>query len=153
MISIVSSTKAACPLHVFRMELARHLVNHPNVDVKGTIVGQYCNPMVIFHDYRYSIAIENEINPYWFTEKITNCFMSKTVPIYIGATGIGEFFNLDGIIVVKEATIEAVEEALRMCSEEDYNSRKEAIEDNYRRVVDFLCPEDYLYKHYPDLFR
>lgn len=151
MVSIVSSTKAQCPLHVFRLQLARHLIGRKDVDVLGTIVGQYTQPVDIFHDYRYSIAIENEVQPYWFTEKITNCFASKTVPIYYGATGIGEFFNTDGIIFISEPTIEAAEQALRQCSAADYEARREAIDDNFRRVKDMLCPEDFLCKHYPEL--
>lgn len=152
MVSIVSSNKAACELHVFRMKLAQHLINHPKVDVLGTIVGKYTQPVDIFKDYRYSIAVENEIYPYWFTEKITNCFASKTVPIYIGATDIGKYFNTDGIIIIKEFTIEAIEKALELCSEEDYVSRMDAINDNYNRVMDFLCPEDYICRHYKDVF-
>ena len=151
-VSIVSSNKVSCPLHVFRLELAKRLLSYQGVDVFGTVVGRYAKPVEIFKDYRYSIAIENEISPYWFTEKITNCFASKTVPIYIGASKIGDFFNEDGMIIIKEPTIEAVEKALKQCSQEDYNSRKEAIDDNFNRVKGFLCPEDYLYNHYPKIF-
>lgn len=60
MVSAVSSNKAACSLYVFRMNLAKHLIGHSDVDVKGTIVGQYTKPVDIFKDYCYSIAIENK---------------------------------------------------------------------------------------------
>jgi hypothetical protein len=129
--------------------LAKYYKNSNKVDTFGAFDGgNYVELNVPLDDYRYSIAIENEISPYYFTEKIMNCFASMTVPIYIGATNIGEFFNEDGIIRVDEPTIEAVEKAVAVCNQEDYEKRKDAIIDNYNRVKEYLCVEDYIYKHY-----
>jgi hypothetical protein len=148
-ISILSSYKRRCELHNFRFELAKYYKNSNKVDTFGAFDGgNYVELNVPLDDYRYSIAIENEISPYYFTEKIMNCFASMTVPIYIGATNIGEFFNEDGIIRVDEPTIEAVEKAVAVCNQEDYEKRKDAIIDNYNRVKEYLCVEDYIYKHY-----
>lgn len=36
------------------------------------------------HGYKFSIACENMIARGWMTEKLVDCFMSDTVPIYIG---------------------------------------------------------------------
>ena len=47
-----------------------------------------------------ALIIENDITPYFFTEKITNCFISQTIPVYLGATQIHKFFNTDGIITI-----------------------------------------------------
>ena len=47
----------------------------------------------------YSVVIENHIDDIWFTEKICNCFATKTVPIYYGARDIGNHFYEDGIII------------------------------------------------------
>ena len=149
MISLLSSNKKRCELHKFRLSLANHYMKSDNVDTYGTFNrGGYVRLNDAFDDYRYSIVIENEQSPYYFTEKIMNCFASMTVPIYIGATKIGDFFNLDGIIQVESSTIESIEDAVRACSVEDYNNRKEAILDNYIRAQEYLCVEDYLYKHY-----
>ena len=55
--------------------------------------------------YRYSIAIENDVTSYFFTEKITNCFASLTIPIYLGASCVDKFFNKDGIIKIDTKVI------------------------------------------------
>jgi hypothetical protein len=34
----------------------------------------------------------------YFSEKITDCILNKTSPIYWGCSNIGDFFNMDGII-------------------------------------------------------
>lgn len=152
-ISIVASNKSMCAMHEFRRSVALHLVDNSKVDVMGKVVNKYVSCADIFDLYRYSIVIENAIEPYYFTEKIMNCFASLTVPIYIGATCIGDFFNLDGIIVVKEPTLKAIDDAVAQCCEKDYTSRMEAVFDNYQRVQDYLCTEDYIYNKYNNLFQ
>jgi hypothetical protein len=43
-------------------------------------------------DYQYSIAIENSQNPNYMTEKLMDCFLAYTMPIYLGAPNIGDFY-------------------------------------------------------------
>ena len=151
-VSIVSSQKAACELHRFRLELAKTMLKEGIGDVMGTVVNKYVKIADSLTDYRYSVAIENFSSAYYFTEKLMNCFASMTVPIYYGAKKIDRFFNIDGIIVIEEPTIDCVLKALRNCSESDYLSRKEAIFDNYQRVKKFLSLEDYIWENYHDEF-
>lgn len=83
----------------------------------------------------YHIAIENVFLKNWFTEKIVDCFLTRTIPIYIGCENIGEYFNTDGIIHVK-----SVDEAIAVCNTltpEYYNARLDAIEDNFNRSLKY----------------
>lgn len=43
--------------------------------------------------YKFSIAVENFSYPYYCTEKITDAFRAKTIPIYYGDPKIGEYIN------------------------------------------------------------
>jgi hypothetical protein len=153
-ISIVSSFRTMCRLHEFRLEAARYYKNNNLADTFGTFDGgSWAKADSYLRDYRYSIVIENNISSYWFTEKILNCFASMTVPIYIGATKISEYFNSEGIIQIKavsqnEVSLKALDDAVKSCGERDYNSRISAITDNYNRVREYLCIEDYIYTHY-----
>lgn len=82
-------------------------------------------------DSQFHIAIENTSIKNMFTEKLIDCFQTKTVPIYCGCTNIGDFFNIGGILVVNNLT-----DILRICNgltEESYNRMLPAIEDNYMR--------------------
>jgi hypothetical protein len=86
-------------------------------------------------DTMFHIAIENAHMDNFFTEKITDCFMTRTVPIYIGAKNIGDFFDARGII-----SVNSIDEAIRVCNtltEEDYHSMSEAIEINYKRSLEY----------------
>ncbi|MCF8069578.1 MAG: hypothetical protein K9L30_13420 [Desulfobacterales bacterium] len=52
------------------------------------------------YPYKYSIAIENySCNDYW-TEKIADCFLSWTMPIYYGCTNITEYFPKESMILI-----------------------------------------------------
>lgn len=83
LISMVASNKSMCRMHIYRKQVAKHLIPNDNVDVMGKVVNRYVSCEDIYRDYMYSIVIENTIEPFYFTEKILNCFASRTVPIYI----------------------------------------------------------------------
>lgn len=136
-ISLCTSYKNWCPLHNARLELAYLYKNRPEVDV---YYGDWNNPEIPTVDagdylspYKFSIIIENDIDDFWFTEKILNCFSTKTVPIYVGARKIYQLFNADGIIQIDDwHDIPKIIDNLVI--DEAYNNRIAAIEDNYERV-------------------
>lgn len=136
-VSMVSSDKTMCDLHIARIQIARQLMDNPLVDVYGTIDGgNYVDTETIYGDYRFSVAFENHIDDIWFTEKICNCFANRVIPIYYGARNIGDYFNVDGIIQVEQwnEIPQNISRIAEIGFEEYYNHRKYAIEDNYKRV-------------------
>lgn len=154
-LSMVCSTKTLSREQVFRKSLALEILRQNKGEVMGRVVGKYVNNLgEIYQNYMYNVAIENTRGKFYFTEKILNCFASMTIPIYYGASDIGDFFNEDGIIVIKQPSIECAMETInKFCSREDYESRKEAVIDNYNRVKHYLCIEDYMCDHYMDKFK
>ena len=91
-------------------------------------------------DYMFSVAIENMDN--WFTEKIIDCFLCGTVPIFYGTPNIGKWFNTDGIITLEDGF--DIEEL----TEEMYYSRMDAIKDNFERALKMQNTEDYIWENY-----
>lgn len=151
-ISMVSSNKKMCELHKFRLDLCNRLKLTKLADTFGTFDGgKNIKISKSLDDYRYSIIIENSISSYYFTEKILNCFASMTIPIYIGATKISEYFNIDGIIQLNSLDYNYIDSLLNHCNEKDYISRIEAIKDNFNRVQKYLTCEDYLFEQYGDI--
>jgi hypothetical protein len=57
--------------------------------VKGSLI----NKIDGLIDYKYSIAIENCAENNYFTEKITDCILTDTTPIYYGCPNIELFLN------------------------------------------------------------
>ena len=149
-ISIVSSSKISCNLHKLRFAIACDAKTKGLADTYGTFDGgEYVkNLSDVYSRYRYSMTIENDIKPFYFSERLTNCFAAMTIPIYIGATQIGNFFNMDGIIQIKPEDYVNIETILAKCSENDYKQRIPAIIDNYNRVQKYINIEDWLYEEY-----
>lgn len=141
--SIVSSDKTSCDLHLFRLDLARRCRDEGLCDTFGTFDGgKPVNIADTLTKYRYSVVIENDISPYFFTERLTNCFMA----IYCGATQIGKFFNTDGIIFIKPG--DDIARVLKNCTKKDYESRIPAILDNFERVQKYKNIWDLMYNEY-----
>lgn len=150
-ISICSSKKCSCDLHRLRYEWALKFKNNPTlgVDTFGSFAGGgFCSVFDYLRDYRYSIVVENAVLPYWFTEKILNCFATRTVPIYVGHKKILERFNADGIILIEPKNYANIEKIIKQCSAADYANRLPAIEDNLRRVQTYMNSFDRLYEQY-----
>lgn len=143
--SLVTSSKAMCPLHILRMQLARELA----VDVFGTAVGKWVEPIEYLKDYRFSVVIENNIDDYYFTEKILNCFATGTIPVYIGARKISTFFNKAGII---ECNPESIRNVIKSLNEDTYNQLLGAVNDNFNRVNQFDTIEKFIENVYGELF-
>lgn len=148
-ISIVSSDKVMCELHKVRIEIARYCKRNNLADTFGTFDnGNYVSIEDSLQDYRYSFAIENDITDYFFTEKITNCFASQTIPIYLGARKIDQFFNPDGIIKISKDDVHNIDYIVNQCTKEEYERRLPAILDNYNRVQQYINIWDYFYLNF-----
>ena len=98
------------------------------------------------NDYMFSVAVENCSVPNYFTEKIGDCFATGTIPVYVGCSNIGEFFNTDGII---QLTYGVEMESL---TEELYLSKLDAVKDNFERIKKYEIPEDWMYETYQEYF-
>ena len=102
----------------------------------------------------YSITIENCRQPGYWTEKIVDCFASKSIPLFWGDDAVDDHFDKDGIIYFNnEEELGNIIEDLKKNGEEIYNSKKEAIEYNFKRVEEYRIPEDWMYLKYPFLFK
>jgi len=80
----------------------------------------------LYH-HRYSLAMENCSVPYYFTEKIMDCFCASTMPVYWGCTNIFDFFPKESIILIDaddyKGSIETIEKAMAdRLFEKNYNS-------------------------------
>lgn len=81
--------------------------------------------------YCFSVAMENLREDYYFTEKLIDCFLCETVPIYWGCPSIGQIFDRRGII-----TFERLDDLLQHVAElsfERYAAMRPYVLENKRR--------------------
>ena len=55
----------------------------------------------MFTDSMFHVAIENTSHKNYFTEKLHDCILTHTIPIYWGCPNISEFYNTDGLFCLK----------------------------------------------------
>jgi hypothetical protein len=91
---------------------------------------------------QFHICIENSQQSNCFTEKIIDCFVTKTIPIYFGAPNISEYFDLNGMFIVNN-----VEEIINTCNslcENSYNEKLEFINKNFELAQKYITIVDRL---------
>lgn len=87
-------------------------------------------------NYRYSVVIENARETGYFTEKLIDCLLCGTVPIYWGAPDIGDYFDVRGMIICDSA--EEVRQAIAIAGSDDYKRRHTYIEQNRSTALHYL---------------
>ncbi|MDZ4787680.1 MAG: glycosyltransferase family 10 [Blastochloris sp.] len=87
-------------------------------------------------DYRYSLAIENSVCPDYWTEKIIDCFLAGTVPLYYGCPNIADYFPKDSYILIDINDVAATKKLIdETCTEAEYFRRLPALEEAKRLVL------------------
>jgi len=96
-------------------------------------------------DYMFSIVVENSIENDYFTEKILDCFLTGTIPIYCGTKNIEKYFDTDGIITFDgDKDLPNIIAAINI---DLYNQKMPAIIDNHERAKKYMHPELLINEH------
>jgi hypothetical protein len=90
----------------FRNQLGRKFMSLFNVDSpcnclrnSNTSVNDKVSYM---QQHKTCIAIENSIEPQYNTEKIYDCYLAKTVPIYYGDPSISNDFDINSMVLMED---------------------------------------------------
>lgn len=82
----------------FRREVAEAMLRRSDVDCFGKGIREVADKRIALEPYRFSIAMENDASDFYFTEKLIDCILTETVPIYYGCPGIGELLDPGGLL-------------------------------------------------------
>ena len=93
-------------------------------------------------DYRFSVVMENGIYDSYWTEKLTDCFATGTIPIYWGTSSLPKEINQNGIIRLEAGKEKQILESL---TAELYDSMSQAVNDNFNFVNTLKTADDYLF--------
>jgi hypothetical protein len=151
MCSIICSYKKTTPMHSIRNQIADAIKEMKDVEYQvfgnSPYLFNYVPVIQSLESFRFSIIVENTLGEQYFTEKLLNCFATGTVPIYLGAQKINNFFDANGII--KFTSIRNLfSKILPRLSEDLYYSMLPNIKKNFELVQQFKCTEDYVWENY-----
>ena len=105
----------------------------------------------VFGNSMFGVAIENTSHNGYFTEKILDCFLLKTIPVYWGCSSITNFFKQDGII-----TFDNVDDLIVKVNKLDesyYNDRLDVIEENYNKALSYVNYEQNIVDAITEIFK
>jgi hypothetical protein len=137
-VTFLTSYKSFTEGHILRQQVFEFLKNYKNK--KYTIYSLKTPPRIekkdiIFEEAKFSIIIENEKCENWITEKLIDCFVTKTIPIYWGCTNLEEYFDMKGVIPF--SSFEELTDILDNLDPRRYEESSSVIQDNYEKALTY----------------
>ena len=121
------------------------------IDLYGRGIREIPSKLDALRDYMFNIAIENvSCDDNYFSEKIIDCFLTGTVPVYHGCIHIGEFLDERGILSFQ--TQEELDTIMNSLTPEKYQEMLPYVEANYKKCFEWPLNNNMLYdKYYKDI--
>jgi len=148
LVSMIYSDKQWLPGHKIRHMIANSLlpkIKYDKIDLFGRGTD---HPLELksegTNEYMFQVAIENLKRPNYCADKIYDCFVTGTVPIYWGCPNIEDFFDKRGILCFN--TPQELTEILFNLSEDLYESMLPYIKKNFELVKRYLSPDDLIFE-------
>ena len=141
----ITSAKAFLPGHNVRLNFIKN--SKDKIDLYGRGIKEVESKLDVLHNYAFALAIENNVskNDYYFTEKLVECIITGTIPIYYGCPNVDKFFDIRGILTFN--TQEELNNILDNLNEEKYNSMLKYAKANYEKAKkEFVLDNDSLYE-------
>lgn len=136
--TVCSAKQMNHTLHSKRYELTKYISERiPEMDWYGWGVKKLDKKFEAQNDYRYSIAIENYVAPYHWTDKIADPLLSLCLTFYVGDPRLEEIFPAESFIRIPlddhEKAYQIIREAI---DNKEYEKRLPFIREARRRLVE-----------------
>ena len=138
LISVITSNKAFTRGHLDRIKFVERLKAHfgSQIEVFGRGFHPFDDKMDVLRPYKYHIAIENSSEPYYWTEKISDCYLAGTFPIYHGCTRLGEYFSREAFEPIDiRRPDEAIDIIEQVIANRRYEASRAVLDEMKRRVL------------------
>ena len=116
-----------------RREIAQFATARGGVDCFGRGIRQVNSKQEAIAPYRFSIAMENAAADHYFSEKLVDCVLLETIPIYFGWPSIAEHLDPHGFLRFEDR--DSLADQLARLSPELYESMLPHAIANKRTVI------------------
>ena len=136
--TVCSAKQQTHTLHSKRYALTKYIADRlPELDWYGWGVKQLDKKVDAQDDYRYSIAVENYVAPYHWTDKIADPLLSMCLTFYVGDPRLEEVFPAESFIRIPLENHEEAYQIIRKAIDEnEYEKRLPAIREARRRLIE-----------------
>jgi hypothetical protein len=92
----------------------------------------------LFKNSQFSLVIENSMQENYFTEKLCDCLITKTIPVYCGCPNISDFFDTTGWIIINNYSFDELLMKLNTLTEDYYMKHMDIVEKNLNTVKKYI---------------
>lgn len=92
----------------------------------------------LFKDAQFSLVMENSRQINYFTEKLCDCLITKTIPVYYGCPNISEYFDTTGWIILDNESMEDLISKIEILDPEYYIKHIDTVEKNFETVKQYI---------------
>lgn len=138
------------PGHAKRYALLKSLQNATeiNIDLFGRAVKPIDDKWDAIAPYQYSLAIENSSSLDYWTEKIADCFLARTIPIYHGCINLADYFPQESFIWIDiNDPRKCVAEIRKIINDDTFEKRLTALEEARELVLNRYQLFPFITKH------
>jgi hypothetical protein len=135
-LSWVTSNKAWMHGHRLRLRFLERMRGKIEFDLFGEGFAHIDDKWDGLAPYRYSMAIENFSNPFYWSEKLIDCYLAWTMPIYYGCTRITDYFPAESMIQLDIHDPLAVEKIREAVASDRWKRNQDAIAHARKLVLD-----------------
>ena len=149
LVSMMLSNKTFTDGHKFRHQCKQTL--NGKVDFYGSGVnGIHQYKLISCKDYMFQVVVENSKLNHYFTEKIIDCFLTGTIPIYWGTNKVLEHFDSNGIITFNDSN--ELLDIINNLNPDEYYNRIESVRKNFELSKLYSYSEDWIFNNYKFIF-
>lgn len=134
-LSWVTSNRNDTGGHRLRMRFLNRLREQVDFDLYGRGFEPLENKWEGIAPYRYSIAVENFHTPYYWSEKLVDCFLSWAMPIYSGSSQIENYFPKEALVRIDIRDPQAVEQVRETIASDRWERNLEAISEARQLIL------------------
>jgi len=143
-VSYLTSQKSWCPGHRLRQEIYAGLPEEVGqiVTFKHRSPPMWPDKRDILEPFQYSIIPENSRHNGYYTEKVVDCFVAMTIPVYWGCPDLYKYFNPEGFLTFSD--FPDLMRVLEKLTPEYYMDHMQAVEENYTTALKSVYQWDIL---------
>ncbi|MDP9172955.1 MAG: glycosyltransferase family 10 [Planctomycetota bacterium] len=134
-LSWISSDRAETAGHQKRLDYLSRIRSFGDLELFGRGFKPIADKWDGLAPYRYSIAFENFSNAHYWTEKLTDCFLAWTMPVYFGCTELEKFFPRESFIRLDPGSADPVRELREIIASDRREKNLDAIQQARQLVL------------------